>query len=107
MNALTASYDEVDNRVALIVTSDPNIASVSVLRTMAGSAFPIPSLTYMSVHPSGNTLLYDYAAPLNQETTYQCVFYRGCQRFVDSTAEASVTPTPTLFWMKKPPGAVA
>jgi hypothetical protein len=111
VNALSASYDEVDNRVVLDVTSDPGIQAVSIWRGEPSEPVrPIPSLTGAPVAESGVTRLYDYAAPLNQTIIYRAVFYRGPQLIVDATTPittAAVTTTVTKFWLKKPPGCTA
>lgn len=105
MNALSASYDEEDNRVVLEVVSDPRIESVSILRQLPdGTLHPIVSLRQAYVAESGHTTLYDYTAPLNTGCVYQCVYHRGTQLAVDSTCTAAVTTTTHWNWLKNPLG---
>lgn len=105
MNSLTATYDEVDNRVALDVISNPNIQCVSISRHEPdGCIHPIPSLLHAPVDPSGATRLYDYTAPLNRTLTYQAIFLRGPVLRVDSIepALATVATTDNRHWFKRP-----
>lgn len=91
---LTATYDAVNNRVALQVTPAPNTVCVTVQRDeLDGSTRPVERLAYVSV--DGPTVLHDYTAPLNQPAAYSVIFFRreGELLFADFTREAAVTPT--------------
>lgn len=105
MNSLSATYDQVDNRVALDVTSEPNIQCVSISRQRPdGCIYSIPSLRYAPVNRSGATRLYDYAAPLNQTITYRATFLIGPVLHPDSIepALATVATTDNRHWVKRP-----
>jgi hypothetical protein len=85
VNALRASYDTVNNRVALVVFTNPEIECVTIHRhDPAGFIKVIPSLTYCPVSPSGSTTLYDWAAPVNTTVRYQAMFYSSRHEYVDS-----------------------
>lgn len=91
---LNATYDAVNNRVALQVTPAPNTTCVTVQRCGPdGSTRPVERLAYVTV--DGPTVLYDYTAPLNRPAQYSVIFYRreGELLFVDFTRETTVTPT--------------
>jgi hypothetical protein len=91
---LTATYDAVNNRVALQVTPAANTVCVTVQRAEPdGSVRPVQRLAYVTV--DGPTVLHDYTAPLNLLAQYSVIFFRreGELLFVDFTRETTVTPT--------------
>lgn len=97
---LNATYDAVNNRVALQVTPAQNTVCVTVQRADPdGTIRPVPRLAYVTVN--GPTDLYDYTAPLNRPAQYSVIFFRreGERLFVDFTREATVTPT-VGDWLK-------
>ena len=98
---LTATYDAVNNRVALEFTPAPSTACVTVQRADPdGSTRPVERLAYVTV--DGPTVLYDYTAPLNRPANYTVIFYRreGELLFVDFTRETTVTPAPGDYWLQ-------
>jgi hypothetical protein len=97
VNALRASYDTPNNRVALEVRTDSEIECVTIHRhDSLGFIKVIPSLTYRVVSPSGTTTFYDWAAPLNTTVRYQAMFYSSRHEYVDSAepVTASVATIP-------------
>jgi hypothetical protein len=98
---LTATYDAVNNRVALQVAPAPNTTCVTVQRADPdGAVRPVQRLAYVSV--DGPTVLYDYTAPLNQLAQYTVIFFRreGERLFPDFIREATVTPTLAEHWLQ-------
>ena len=91
---LNATYDAVNNRVALQVTPAPDTTCVTVQRAdKDGTVRPVQRLAYVTV--DGPTVLYDWTAPLNRPAQYSVIFFRreGERLFVDFTREVTVTPT--------------
>lgn len=98
---LTATYDAVNNRVALQVAPAPNTVCVTVQRADPdGTIRPVERLAYVTV--DGPSTFYDYTAPLNQPTDYSVIFFRreGGRLFPDFIREATVTPTVERHWLK-------
>lgn len=115
MSSLSAHYEAEDNRVRLDITGDPNCDCVSIQRREPdGSVLPLDTLTCVPLDRLGMAVYYDYTASIVYSSLYKAIFYRGKPAtttysyannarqllFVESIAEAWMTPRSDTYWLK-------
>lgn len=104
----TATFDSVNNRVALTIAPGGPTPATSIFTVYAsrdgGAWTAIPSLSQIAAQGMSSIIVYDYFAPINTPSQYQVIAFGGTplQSAAAPSAILSVTPFGNQPWLKCP-----